>query len=152
MDDPGERAFADLKRMVDTYGWAIRHVLGSSTAVPFSYTVGLTSRGWAELVITGLPAEIAEAFIRNAVDLQESSGTFQAGEQSSELTESGSVVMLRVEDRSGLTAAERMLGDFEALQLVWPDSNDRLPGEVGYRNSPDAQPLLGPAPNSNQEL
>lgn len=68
-------------------------------------------------MITGLPAEAADVFIRNAVDEQESSGAFRAGGRTASLTESGCVVMLRVEDRSGLTAAARM-GDFEALQLV----------------------------------
>lgn len=47
-----------------------------------------------------------------------------------------------VEDRSGLTAAARMLGDFETLQLMRSDSDDRLPWEIGYR-SLEAQPLLG---------
>ncbi|MET3568178.1 hypothetical protein ABIC47_003694 [Leifsonia sp. 563] len=147
MDNPGERALAELARMVETHGWAIRHVLGSSSVAPFSYTVGLTARGWDELVITGLPADVADAFIRNAVDEQASSGAFPAGGRTTALTESGSVAILRVEDRSGLTAAARILGDFEALQLVWPDSTNRLPWELGYRNPPGAQPLLAPGLN-----
>jgi Domain of unknown function (DUF4262) len=152
MNNPGERALADLARMVKTHGWAIRHVLGSSTAAPFSYTVGLTARGWNELVITGLPADVADVFIRNAVDEQASSGPFRAGGRTAALTESGWVVMLGVEDRSGLTAAARLIGDFEALQLVWPDSANRFPWERGYRNPPEAQPLLGSGLNPNQAL
>jgi hypothetical protein len=119
--------------MVDTHGWAIRHVLGYSSVAPFSYTVGLTSRGWDELLITGLPADVADVFIRNAVDEQESRGPFQASDRTDALTESGTVVFIRVEDRSGLTAAERMLGDFDALQLVWPDSNDNFPWDIATR-------------------
>jgi hypothetical protein len=149
MDSPGERAHADLERLVNTHGWAIRHVLGSSTVASFSYTVGLTARGWDELVITGLPTEVADVFLRSAVDEQCSSSAFRAGDRTDALTESGSVVSLRVDDRSGLTAAEKMLGDFEALQLVWPDSNNRLPWESGYRNPPETQPLLGSEPRSN---
>ena len=149
MGGQSERAFDDLKRMVDTYGWAIRHVLGDASTAPFSYTVGRTTRGWHELVITGLPANVADVFIRNAVHLQESSGALQPGDRTDALTESGSVALIRVEDRRGLTAAERMLPDFEALQLVWPDSNDNLPWDIGYRNPPDAQPVLGSAPRPN---
>ena len=149
MDSPQERAFADFERMVDTHGWAIRHVLGNASAAPFSYTVGLTARGWDELVITGLPADVADVFIRNAVDEQESSGAFHAGDRTDALTDSGSVAFIRVDDRRGLTAAERMLGDFEALQLVWPDSNDNFPWDIGYRNPPETQPVLGSAPRSN---
>ncbi|MDQ4213963.1 DUF4262 domain-containing protein [Microbacterium sp. ASV81] len=150
--DPGERAFAELRRMVDAHGWAIRHVLGNSSAAPFSYTVGLTAKGWDELLITGLPAEVADVFIRNAVDEQDSSGAFRAGDRTEALTESGSVAFIRVEDRSGLTAAGRMLGDFEALQMVWPDSNDNFPWDIGYRNPPTAQPLLGPASRPDRAL
>jgi hypothetical protein len=147
MDDPGERALADLARMVETHGWAIRH--GSSSVAPFSYTVGLTARGWDELVITGLTAYVADVFIRNAVDEQATSGPFRAGGRTAALTESGLVAMLRVEDRSGLTAATRLLDHFEVLQLVWPDSTNRLPWELGYGNPPEAQPLLGPGLTSN---
>ncbi|TDN91412.1 DUF4262 domain-containing protein [Microbacterium sp. BK668] len=145
MDTPGEQALADLGKLVETYGWAIRHVLGdpAGTIAPFSYTVGLTARGWDELLITGLPTDVADAFIRNAVDEQASTGPFRAGDLTSALTESGAVALLRVEDRSGMTAARALLGDFQALQLVWPDSRDNLPWEMGYRNPPDVQPLFG---------
>lgn len=136
--------------MVDVYGWAIRHVLGTSFAAPFSYTVGLTARGWDELLITGLPADVADMFIRNAVAEQELRGSFQSGDRTDVLTESRSVVFVRVEDRGGLTAAERMLGDFEALQIVWPDSNGNFPWDIGCRNPPEVQPLLGRAPGSDR--
>jgi hypothetical protein len=150
MDSPNEREFADLERMVDTHGWAIGHVLGNASAAPFSYTVGFTARGWDELLITGLPAVVADVFIRNAMDEQESSGAFQPGDRTNALTESGSVALIRVYDRRGLPAAERMRGDFEALQLVWPDSNDNFPWDIGYRNTPEAQPVLGSAPRPNR--
>lgn len=135
--------------MVDVYGWGIRHVLGNSAVAPFSYTVGLTARGWDELLITGLPADVADVFIRNAVDEQETSGAFRAGDRTEALTESGSVVFIRVRDRTGLTAAERMLGEFEALQLVWPDSSGRFPWDAGCGNPPEGQPLLGVVDASN---
>lgn len=149
MVSPSERAFADLKRMVDTHGWAIRHVLGDASAAPFSYTVGLTARGWHELLVTGLPANVADVFIRNAVHVQELSGAFRPGDCTDALTESGSVALIRVDDRRVMTAAERMLGDFEALQLVWPDSRDNLPWDIGYRNAPEAQPVLGSVTGMN---
>ncbi|WP_081323231.1 DUF4262 domain-containing protein [Microbacterium testaceum] len=150
MTSASERAFADVKRMVDTHGWAIRHVLGDGPAAPFSYTVGLTARGWNEILITGLPANVADVFIRNAVHEQESSGAFLPGDRTDALTESGSVVFVRVDDRRVMTAAERMLGDFEALQLVWTDSHGRFPWDSGYRNPPGAQPILGSAHRPNR--
>ena len=76
-------------------------------------------------------------------DEQATSGPFRAGGRTAALTASGWVVVLGVEDPCGLTAATRLLGDFEALQLVWRDSTDRVPWELGYRNPPEAQLLPG---------
>jgi hypothetical protein len=131
--------------LAQRYGWAVRHVLGNpkTGAAPFSYTVGLTWRGWHELVITGLPKDTAEVFIANAVDVQSEGTRFEAGERTTELTDSGDVTFVAVQDVSGMTAAAEIVGDFSALQLVWPDSEGNYPWGPGYRNTPDAQPLLG---------
>lgn len=150
MPDPREGALDDLKSLVDRHGWAYRHVLGDPApdSAPFTYTVGLTDRGWAELIVTGLPVEVAGVYLANAVDEQESRGAFGAGQRSSALTESGEVIFIKVDDTSGMTATHELMGDFEALQLIWPDSTDRFPWQVGYRNGPTTQPILGEFPGS----
>lgn len=56
------------------------------------------------------------------------------------------MVFLSVENTAGLTAVEQIYGTIDAIQMVWPDSAGNLPWTAGYRNPPDAQPLLGPAP------
>ncbi|WP_203138006.1 DUF4262 domain-containing protein [Microbacterium sp. JZ31] len=150
MNEHSEQAIADLKVLVDRHGWAVRHVLADATTTQaaFSYTVGLTSRGWPELVITGLPTDVAHAFISNAVDVQTEEKCFVAGERISALTESGDVMFITAEDVTGMTAATAIVGEFRALQLVWPDSTNTYPWEPGYRNPHEAQPLLGTMPTS----
>ena len=147
MNDPSDLALTDIRELVARHGWAIRHVLPdtASAQAPFSYTVGLTSRGWSELIITGLPTALADVFIRNAVDVQVQNGAFRAGDRSDELTESGDVMFIPAEDVSGMTATTEIVGAFSALQLVWPDSAGHFPWHPRYRNSNASQPLLGTA-------
>ena len=66
----------DFASLVRTQGWAIRHVLGGPGGPPFSHTAGLTTNGWAELVVVGLPVEVAQASLWNAVDEQRLHGAF----------------------------------------------------------------------------
>lgn len=145
MSDSRDQALVDITALVSRYGWAIRHVLSDTASgqASFSYTVGLTSRGWPELVITGLPAPVAETFIRNAVDAQAERGPFRPGDRTNQLTDSGDVLFLAVDDVSGMTATTGIVGTFSALQIVWPDSDGHFPWEAAYRNSSASQPLLG---------
>lgn len=145
MSDSPAQALADLRDLVARHGWAIRHVLPDETTAQasFSYTVGLTARGWPELITTGLPAAVADTFIRNAIDVQAENGPFRPGDRTDELTESGHVVFITVSDLRGMTAATEIVGAFSALQLVWPDSAGSLPWHPAYRNAPGSQPLLG---------
>jgi len=147
MNDPRDQALADIKGLVARHGWAIRHVLPDTAAAQtsFSYTVGLTFRGWPELIITGLPMAVADAFIRNAVDVQVEKGAFRAGDLTDELAESGDVMLMAADDVSGMSATTEIVGAFSALQLVWPDSAGHFPWDAGYRNSSASQPLLGSA-------
>ena len=149
MTDPRDRALADIRDLVARHGWAIRHVLADTAAgrAAFSYTVGLTSRGWPELIITGLPSTVADAFIRNAVDVQVEKGPFRSGDRTDELAEEGDVVFLSADDVSGMTATTELVRAFTALQLVWPDSAGHFPWQDGYRNPSTSQPLLGAAPS-----
>jgi len=149
MADHRAEALAELTMLVDRYGWAVRHVLADHATVhaPFSYTVGLTARGWPELIITGLPTDVAHTFLANAVEIQAEGTRFEPGVRSTDLTESGDVMFILATDVTGMTATSAIVGEFRALQLVWPDSTNTYPWEPGYRNPPEAQPLLGTVPS-----
>lgn len=144
VSSPHDDLVARMRAIVDEYGWGVQHVLpdAQSGEASFSYTIGLTARGWAELIITGLPPGVAEQFIRNAVDEQQEKGPFRAGDRSQELTESGSVVFTGAVDVRGMTATAAIVGSFTALQMVWPDSQGHLPWDADHRNPRSAQPLL----------
>lgn len=150
MTDPRDHAFDDITDLVARHGWAIRHVLADAAAgqAAFSYTVELTSRGWPELIITGLPSTVADVFIRNAVDVQVENGPFRSGDRTDELTEAGDVVFLSADDVSGMTATTGIAGAFTALQLVWPDSAGHFPGKRAIETRADRSRCLERHPPS----
>src|SRR4051812_19918227 len=132
MDPLGE-----LRALIDEHGWAVRHVAGRQPAEGFSYTVGLTGQLHPEIVMTGLPPDVAHVFLNNAghVVVREH-GHFAPGEPATGLADGHSFGVLAVTDTSGLTAVASLYGDVRAVQLVWTDSQGRLPWDRAYANPP----------------
>jgi len=135
----------ELTALIARHGWAVRHVVDPEPAACFSYTVGLTAQLHPEIVMTGLPPQVAHAFLNNAgAVVARQHGHFAPGDRTTELTEAGTFEVIAVTDTSGLTAVQSLYGDVRAVQLVWTDSAGNLPWDDGYRNPPGSQPLLGP--------
>jgi hypothetical protein len=134
----------ELRRLIEEHGWAVRHVVGPDPAACLSYTVGLTAHLHPEVVMTGLPHEVAHAFLNIAgrIVVREH-GHFSPGEETTELADGRRFPVLAVTDTSGLTAVRSLYGDVHAVQVVWTDSRGNLPWEPGYANPPGSQPLLG---------
>lgn len=130
--------------MIEAHGWAIRNVADADPAKCLSYTIGLTSHGHPEVVMTGLPADVGTAFLNlvGQIVVREH-GQFRAGESTTELADGPPMPVLDVVDKSDLTAVEAIYGDVPALQIVWTDSRGRLPWEPDYANAPGSQRLLG---------
>nr|WP_256871665.1 DUF4262 domain-containing protein [Paenarthrobacter nitroguajacolicus] len=134
--------------MIDKHGWAVRHV-GAGHEAAFSYTVGLTAVGHPEIVMEGLPFEVAQAFLNLMGEEVKAGRRFTPGSITTDLTDSPApIAFISVENITGLTAVAEVYGEVNALQAIWSDSTGRLPWESSYRNSADAQPLLGPVPDS----
>jgi hypothetical protein len=134
----------ELRSMITRHGWAVRNVVDPDPSRCLSYTVGLTVHGHPEVVMTGLPPQVATAFL-NAVGeiVVREGGRFAAGDSTTELTDGPALPVLAVTDTSGLVAVRSLYGAVEALQVVWTDSSGHLPWERGYANPPGSQPILG---------
>lgn len=117
-------------------------------AAPFSYTVGLTAFDHPEVVVTGMPFEAAKAFLNLVGEGVRTGANYTPGTRDSSLTDHGDVSFIAVGDTPGLYAVQQVYGEVRAVQLVWPDSAGAYPWEPGFRNSPEAQPLLGPIPET----
>ena len=134
----------ELQELIARHGWAVRHVVDPDPAACVSYTVGLTAHLHPEIVMTGLPPQVAHAFlnIAGAVVVRQH-GHFAPGDRTTELAEAGTFEVIEVTDTSALTAVQSLYGDVRAVQVVWTDSAGNLPWEPGYRNPTGSQPLLG---------
>jgi hypothetical protein len=77
----------DLRDKINTFGWAVRDVSDRDAAKCLSYTVGLTAHGHPEVVMTGLPPEIGNAFLNIAGEsVVRDGGRFAAGDVTTELS------------------------------------------------------------------
>lgn len=151
MSSRSDDVLADLLRMIDEFGWSVRHVGAGSESgeAAFSHTIGLTAFDHPEVVITGMPFEHAQTFLNNiGADVRDGK-RFDHGMITEDLTEPGApVVFLMVVEDEELVAVRQVYGRCAAVQMVWPDSAGRLPWVSGYNNAADAQPLLGPLPEA----
>lgn len=131
---------ASLDRMVDDIGWACTGVLDDP---PWTYTIGLVETyQHPELVITGLPPEVAQGVFAAAVEQIKTGIRFEPGQDYEGIAVGFYVRFLPLAETATpqLRAARRRNGDdFEALQLIWPDRDGRF--EVAEA----LQPLMGMA-------
>ncbi|WP_026541374.1 DUF4262 domain-containing protein [Paenarthrobacter nicotinovorans] len=146
--DSNDAVFDQLLSLIEEHGWAVRHV-GAGHDAAFSYTVGLTALEHPEIVMEGLPFEVAQAFLNFMGEEVKAGRRFTPGSIATDLTDSPApIAFISVENVTGLTAVAEVYGEVNALQAIWSDSTGRLPWEPSYRNPADAQPLLGPVPDS----
>jgi len=138
----------DLDALIHEHGWAVRHVGASAHEAAFSYTVGLSTLGLPEIVTTGMPFGSSHEFLNMVAQEMRDGLALAHGTRSTRFTDSGDISFIHVEDTRGLTAVKARYGKVAALQLIWPDSTGAYPWDAGYRNPPEAQPLLGRVPNT----
>lgn len=153
------RAAYDIQ-LVDTiskHGLALQGVFHSAedenfgTEPDFVYTVGLAGEGKPELIAFGLPFEVAHALL-NDLGKQVLAGLeLKPGHLIVEGLLEGNfgVAVIAVKDSwEHLTYANRFYGNpdgcIPALQLVFPDMQNRLPWDPGSEYAD--WPVLGPVP------
>lgn len=127
--------------LIAEHGWMIQGIFPSAgeEGAPFAYTVGLTVAGLPELVISGLPADVAHQLL-NAAARKSLAEEFRVGR----LVTGVASVDFRVVEAP---AAEVNMAwhlypgkPVRSLQLVWPDRDGNYPGDPGWSLG-DAQPV-----------
>jgi hypothetical protein len=145
------RALAQVRRkleaLVREHGFAVVSVGAAPDAPEFTYTVGLADEHLPELLVIGLPAQVAHPVLNvlatrlrreRALPLEQPLGDVFAGMAAvlQEAPYARCAPYVRV-------AAERQHGPIRVLQLIWPDQAGRFPWETGYdMRFLAAQPLL----------
>jgi Domain of unknown function (DUF4262) len=133
-----------LRGMIVQHGWAVQGVERDRIRPPWAYTVGLTSRGRPELVVTGLPLERAALLLNDVAAHVMHAAAPSPGEQ---ITLDGGPVIeiVKVADPAAhLAVAIEFYGRrVRALQVVHADDRGHWPWDLGYRGVRGGQPVLG---------
>ncbi|WP_432833036.1 DUF4262 domain-containing protein [Dactylosporangium sp. CA-092794] len=139
------------EKIIDTVGWAVIHILPTDdepdTATPFAYTVGLTAHGYPELLIAGLPPEIAHDLLNDlAARVYDKAERFSHGQRISDLIAGYEAVLVEGEPTDdllpGVAIARYGREQVRLLQVIWPDPQGRFPWDAGYSTDPHVQPQI----------
>ncbi|BDZ52766.1 hypothetical protein GCM10025867_50070 (plasmid) [Frondihabitans sucicola] len=141
------------KALIAEYGWAVQGVGAGDGAPQFSYSVGFTALGHAEVIIESLPMAAAQGVLNNIGQvikdgLRLAPGDVVRGFLGNDLP----LAFIAAEDDSDLTVVGRIYGEKNALQAVWPDTSARFPWDKGYDMPQGSQPLLGASPEAFREI
>ncbi len=123
--------FEKMAALIEKHGFTVMGVLSDGTAPGFAYTVGLSEKGLADVVVLGLDFGTAQQML-SAVAQRHMSKTLTDFNKVEEIAtvalrlvgadDFGGQVMLSAKNR----AIERG-GVFTALQLIYPDEDGHFP-------------------------
>ncbi|GAA1961432.1 DUF4262 domain-containing protein [Amycolatopsis minnesotensis] len=140
---------------IEKLGWIVQSVEADTVHVNWAYTVGLTRAGLPELVVTGLPGEVAAGLLNDfAGHLCHSDEAPEPGARINFENGAPSIELVELTEPSvHLLMAVGLYGEkIQALQLVYTDDEGRLPWERSYNDGRGGQPVLGsraPAPRGD---
>lgn len=136
-----------VQSAIDAHGWAVQGVFPSTDddGAPFAYTVGMTARSLPELLIYGLPSQVATLVLNAAGARMGEDGPPQDGQRLSGLIANYDLAVVNAVHTRDLAMARRFYGNDQvrAVQLVWPDQEGRYPWDGGYSIRLTTQPLTG---------
>jgi hypothetical protein len=147
-DDVERKVLAD----VEEHGLHIVHIPTDDDGPGYSFTIGLWHNfEQPEVVVFGLPMEVAEELLNALADDADGGKRFLADERHEGLLVGYPVrfVAVPVElhgEFLGTAVWAYAASEFPCVQMVWPDKQGRWPWEPGVRDGfAQAQPVLGRA-------
>jgi hypothetical protein len=140
--------------LIDQFGWMVQGVVPNTNdlltdpanSFPCAYTAGLTAKRLPELIVAGLPQDVAVEILNDAAARVVADGFVMAGEDYSDILE-GYACRFVPTDTVRLSVARRLYLNVTAMQLLWPDNAARFPGEPDFQAELRAvQPILTDVP------
>jgi hypothetical protein len=139
---------ARLRQIIAEHGWAVQTIHGDQDDPPFSYTVGLTEAGLPELVIIGLPENVAGTIL-NMLAKRSLETDLEVG-QRYELPNGDQNLEYLIgpvssPSRRSYLKMAAVLYDrhrVKALQVIWPSKDGLFPTDEGW-DLAEVQPTLG---------
>jgi hypothetical protein len=145
-------AYLDKAReIIDRHGWMVQYVFPTGDGdleAPFAYTVGLTVRDHPELLITGLPDQVAHELLNDlARRVHHGNQRLRDGQILNDVIQ-GYPARLRLGcpvdaiQPGTVRAVYGPLAGAVLLQLLWPDNRGVFPDQPGWDTTRMPQPLL----------
>ncbi len=143
----------DLKILGDVakHGWSDMSIfpVKGHEGLPFNYTVGFSILEHPEILILGLDHIQMHGILGGVYEKVKEGQKFRPDVYFTEVLSGYRTAFVEIPDPVDndypMTMTRRLLGDFKALQMVWPDEQDRFPWHEDFdprlRNQ---QVLLGP--------
>lgn len=126
---------ASLDDMIARYGWAVQGVFGSPDAPGFSYTVGLSQKGLPEIIVFGLPPQVAHVFLNSLGRRFTTDGVPPLDVDLLDVAERYPARLVPVPRPAAdqyLYQALHRYPEYTAVQLVWTDEHSRYPWDDGF--------------------
>jgi hypothetical protein len=148
---PAER---DVLAHIEEYGCHVTTVAADEHGPGYAFSTGLWHKfQQPEVVVVGLPHDVATQLINLVCDDAEDGVRYAEGDRTDNLLH-GYFVTFRAVPRThypgwlGIALWAYQSDDFPVLQLVWPDKQGRFPWQEGVREGFLAsQPLLASLPS-----
>lgn len=134
-----DAVWADLRPKIDKFGFAVIGIFDPDSGgdANWAYTVGLSSRGMAELVMHGLPMELLHGWVNRVGHTSLERG---ADEELGRRNDSSLLWLIPVDEpldpRYPLSLARHWAAAHDqplrAIQLVWADLENRWPWDDDF--------------------
>ena len=145
LDELDLKVLGDIKK----HGWSDMSIFPvSGEGLHFNYTVGLAEMDHPDLLIVGFDNRQMHEVLYSAVSHIQKGNQFQADTYSNSVLVDHRVAFVEVDDPLArpfpMSMTSRLYGEVKALQLVWPDADDRFPWHDTFAPElRDNQPLAG---------
>lgn len=137
------------KTNIDKFGLQVITVAATNYLPSFTYSIGLMQRyHHPEIICFGLPTDLAREITNVVADLIKDGEVFTPGEIYCNIFYESKAMFIAVDKRNiddyfGTGINYYQDKQFDALQLIWTDSNDRFPWEENFEEKyVYIQPLL----------
>lgn len=131
-----DKIFERIKRDIGRDGWSTIGVFPTveDPGVTFSYSVGFQEHGQPEVIVLGLPPDLAHSMIHSIYDHVANGEELYDGMHLDDVIHDFDVILRALpSDGAPLNVARSYykVNELPALQVLWPDEQGRYPGEEG---------------------
>lgn len=137
------------KANIKEYGLSVFMIEATDYLPSFGYSVGLKETyNHPEIIVFGLSTQLSHEIINDVAWIIKEEGKIDIDREYTNIFQNSRAKFLKVDSRSiddyfGIAIKYYNTSDFDALQLVWTDRNDKFPWEDGFEEEfKFVQPLL----------